>query len=270
MTEINWEQETKEISTWMKNYLVKANKDGYIIGLSGGLDSAVVAVLAVKAVGKENIWTTFLDCDSNPQDEKDAVLIAHKLDVPFTHIDIKTSYEETIDCLPICPSISQITLDNIKARLRMIFLYTIAGEKNYLVAGTSNLSELELGYFTKYGDGGVDIEPIGNYYKTEIKKIAQELKIPSSIIEKAPSAGLHVGQTDEKDLGLSYEQIDPILHWIKTGEETKTNIMNVPEIINTYGKDNIKKIIKIRETGSHKNNLPPRYKRKNETIFSNS
>jgi len=178
------------------------------MGLSGGIDSCVVAALAKEAVGKNKLAVLFLPIHSHIQDLKDAKLVARQLGIKAKVVDLTRAYD---DLLRILPSAGNLAKINLKPRLRMLTIYYFANKLNYLVAGTGNRAELSVGYFTKYGDGGVDILPIGDLLKRQVRSLAQELKIPVHIITKPPTAGLWPGQTDEGEMGLTYVELDEIL-----------------------------------------------------------
>ena len=159
----------------MRDYCKNAGTSGYVLGLSGGVDSAVVAALAKKAVGKDKVLTLIMPCSSNPKDEEDAKLVASKLGISYLTLRLENILNEFKKCY--MTNISKLQEGNIKARLRMTMLYANAQCHNFLVAGTGNKSEIMCGYFSKFGDGGVDIEPIGQYYKTEIFQLAKSLDV---------------------------------------------------------------------------------------------
>ena len=192
------------ISHWIKDQAEQANAKGVVIGLSGGIDSAVVAALAKRSIGDE-VLGLILPCHSQKEDEEDAKLIASHLQLETITLDLSSAYDSLI---AILPSADKNTTANIKPRLRMICLYYFASLKNYLVAGTGNKSEISVGYFTKYGDGGTDFLPLGDLFKSQVIEIAKKLSLPEAIINKPPSAGLWPGQTDEGELKLTYEKLD--------------------------------------------------------------
>ncbi|MCG0275900.1 MAG: NAD(+) synthase [Thermosediminibacteraceae bacterium] len=196
---------------WLKEKVEEAGARGAVFGLSGGIDSAVVGVLCKKAFN-ENCLGLILPCYSNPRDEEDAVKVAEKFKIPYKKIVLNSVFDEFITILD--KSDNKMIVANIKPRLRMITLYYYAALNNYLVVGTGNKSELTVGYFTKYGDGGVDLLPLGNLVKKQVRDLALYLEIPREIIEKAPTAGLWEGQTDEGEMGLTYEELD---EYILTG-----------------------------------------------------
>jgi NAD+ synthase len=192
------------ISKWIKVQVEQAGAEGVAVGLSGGLDSAVVAALAKRSL-KDKVLGLILPCHSQKEDAEDANLIASHLQLETCTVDLSSTYDYLI---AILPSADKNTTANIKPRLRMICLYYFASSKNYLVAGTGNKSEISVGYFTKYGDGGTDILPLGDLFKYQVIEIAKKLSLPEAIINKPPSAGLWPGQTDEGELKITYEQLD--------------------------------------------------------------
>jgi NAD+ synthase len=206
---------SSKIQDWIKDYVKNANADKVILGLSGGIDSAVTAALCTKALGNQNIIGLILPCESVSTDIADAEMVAGNLGIKKYIIDLTLIYEEFLCCMPIEDKLNRLAKANLKVRLRMVTLYyfcQILG--NCLVVGTGNRAEMAIGYFTKYGDGGVDFEPLGLLYKSEVRALARVLRIPEKIIKKAPSPGLWPGQTDEGEIGLSYDTIDEILYRI--------------------------------------------------------
>lgn len=212
----NYEMLTEKLVEWIQNQVKNAGVKGVVVGLSGGIDSAVTAVLCQKAF-PENTFGVMLPCYSNPKDLLDAKLLAETFDIPYQIVDLAEpfdAFKEAIGGTGDLPRDS-LTVANIKPRLRMTTLYYFAGLKNALVVGTDNRSELKVGYFTKYGDGGIDIGPLGGLVKMQVRELARHLGIPESIITKAPSAGLWDQQTDEQEMGITYEELD---QYILTGE----------------------------------------------------
>ncbi|ABB13788.1 NAD+ synthase [Carboxydothermus hydrogenoformans] len=213
---VNWEEKTEKLVNWLREKTREANASGLLVGLSGGVDSAVVATLIKKAFPEKSLGI-IMPCFSNPEDEEDARMIANHLNLKYIVVNLDEPYQALVSSLknatPHEPE--KLALANIKPRLRMTTLYYWAANLNYLVAGTGNRTELEIGYFTKWGDGGVDLLPIGNLTKTEVWEFARYLGLPEKIITKAPSAGLWEGQTDEGEMGFTYKDID---HYLLTGE----------------------------------------------------
>lgn len=204
------------ISRWIREQVEGAGAAGILVGLSGGIDSAVVAVLAKRAMG-DHVLALLLPCHSIREDERDAVLLADTFVIRWERVDISLVYDTFLQQLP---DGGEMCRANLKPRLRMAALYYFANKLNYLVAGTGNKSERLVGYFTKFGDGGVDLLPLGDLTKSRVRKLAQELEIPSQIIERTPSAGLWAGQTDEEEMNIRYEDLDRIIMAVEKGEET--------------------------------------------------
>ncbi len=194
----------EEIAHWIREQVKGAGLEWAIVGLSGGVDSAVVAALCKQALG-DQVLGVLMPCHSNPQDRQDALGVAKVLGIETVEVVLDGVYDALLQVLP--PG-NDLARANLKPRLRMLTLYYIANSRRGLVVGTGNKTELTVGYFTKYGDGGVDILPLGDLSKGQVRQLAVHLGIPRPIIEKPPSAGLWPGQTDEGELGLTYDQLD--------------------------------------------------------------
>lgn len=232
MKELNYEEAIQSIRGQLISYLKPGERKKAIIGVSGGIDSAVVANLCVNAIGKRRVFGVLMPYGS--QDTKDAELVVNHLGIPHETVNIERIVDD-YDFLEL----DNLAKGNIMARTRMTTLYAFANKLNGLVIGTGNKTEIKIGYFTKYGDGGVDIEPIGDLYKTEIFKIAKLLGLPKKIINKKPSAELWEGQTDEDEIGMTYSKLDDIL---RTGE--------------AHEKDYVK-VQALEKASDHKRNTPP-------------
>ena len=215
------------ITQWLREQTEAAGAKGLIVGVSGGLDSAVVAGLIKKAYPQDSLGL-LLPCHSDPKDVEDGQLVCKALDLAYHQLDLSGAHDAlfkpALDLLA-GQEIRQMAADaNLRARLRMCALYTIANALNYLVVGTDNAAEYYTGYFTKYGDGGCDLLPIAAYTKGEVVQMAHHLGIPPQVIEKAPSAGLWPGQTDEEELGLTYAQLDAYLENREVGAAARQRI----------------------------------------------
>jgi NAD+ synthase len=223
---------TDAIVEWLRRRLTQSGARGFVFGLSGGIDSAVVARLCQTAA-PANVIGLLMPCHSDPRDEADAALVAGRFEIPTIRVDLGPTYDlytaalrEAASALPAeqFPDAAHRSEDlkaklpfaNVKPRLRMTTLYYVANTLNYLVAGTGNRSELSIGYFTKYGDGGVDLLPIGELLKSEVRAAARDLGVPEPIIEKPPGAGLWPGQTDEAEMGVTYAVLE---NYLDTGAE---------------------------------------------------
>lgn len=195
---------TEEITKWIKNQVQAAGKKGAVIGLSGGIDSGVTAALCVRALGKENVLGLVLPCYSIPEDTSDGFRIAKFLSIPVKEIDLSS----TLDTFVTAGSIDKadvLNVANVKARLRMTMCYAYSSGK--LVAGTGNYSETKTGYWTKWGDGAADFLPIADLWKNEVNELAKYLELPDWMVERVPSAGLWLNQSDEDEMGVSYKEI---------------------------------------------------------------
>lgn len=214
---------TDPVVAWLRGQLARSGARGFVFGLSGGIDSAVVARLCQSAA-PTNVVGVLMPCHSDPQDEADARLVADHFRIPTVRVDLAPAFDVIVEDLhqalasvpkeqlaaahPADDIKARVPMANVKPRLRMTTLYFLANSLNYLVAGTGNRSELAIGYFTKYGDGGVDLLPIGHLLKSGVHLAARDLGVPETIIDKAPSAGLWIGQTDEAEMGFSYAQLE--------------------------------------------------------------
>ncbi len=198
------------MTEWIRAQVAEAGRVAAVVGLSGGIDSATVAALAKRALGDE-VYGVIMPCDSDPADAEDARLLAETLGMTHRTVDLGPVFQVLRDQLALPPNMPRLAVANIKPRLRMITLYAEAAVHNALVLGTGNRSELEIGYFTKYGDGGVDLLPIGSFLKHEVRQLARDLGVPARIIDRQPSAGLWEGQTDESEMGMTYQELDTYL-----------------------------------------------------------
>ena len=201
-----------EICSFIKSKLRESKADGLVIGLSGGIDSSTVAYLCARIIETDKILGLILPSETtSSEDIKDAMMVADNLGIKYKNLHIDNLIEPFPKLCPQCSN-SALANGNLKARIRMMLLYYHSNSMNRLVMGTGNKTELLVGYFTKYGDGGVDVLPIGDLYKTHVKEIAGHIGVPKNIIQKAPTAGLWTGQTDEEELGIKYELLDKILY----------------------------------------------------------
>ncbi|MDI6701808.1 NAD+ synthase [Methanothermobacter wolfeii] len=200
----------EKIQDFIRGKVSESGSDGVVIGLSGGVDSSTVACLAVNALGPERVLGILMpSATTPPEDTEHASLLAEKLGIETETIEIDPITDAFND---LCGhQTTGMAAANLKPRARMMVLYYHANSLNLLVAGTGNRTELLVGYFTKYGDGGVDMLPIGCLYKKQVRMLAEGLGVPPEIIDKAPTAGLWPGQTDEGELGIEYDVLDEIL-----------------------------------------------------------
>jgi len=212
---MDYDRLAHEIVHWMKTKLHEAGARGFVVGLSGGIDSAATAALCARAAPGQ-VLGVWLPCHSIAEDEAYSRMAAKALGIPLTTVDLCAAYDALLVSLP--ESEIRLASANLKPRLRMAALYYLAQAKGYLVAGTGNRPEWMVGFFTKWGDGGVDLEPLGELYKHEVRALAKALGVPQPIIDRAPSPGLWPGQTDEGEMGITYAEIDAILAAWERGE----------------------------------------------------
>ncbi len=239
------------IAAWLGERASATGARGFVVGLSGGVDSALVAKLCQMAMPHHVVGVT-LPCYSHPQDQADARLVARTFGIPVVNVDLGSTFDamtgalaDAVKGLPkqvdVVDIKQQMPEANIKPRLRMASLYFVANSLNYLVAGTGNRSEIVLGYYTKYGDGGVDLLPIGGLLKSEVRAMARALGIPSSVVDKVPTAGLWMGQTDEAEMGFTYDMLEA---YLAKGPSTVTPAVAA-------------RIEELRAASDHKRALPP-------------
>ena len=243
------------IASWMRRRLTAAGARGFIVGLSGGIDSAVVARLSQLAA-PGHVIAAILPAHSDPHDERDARLVAEHFSLPTIRVDLAAPFDAlaagvqaAIETLPsqvratppADPLRGRVPLANMKPRVRMTALYFFANSLNYLVAGTGNRSELAIGYFTKYGDGGCDLLPIGRLTKNEVRALARDLNVPQPIIDRPPSAGLWLGQTDEDEMGFTYADLE---RYLTEGADAVSPAL-------------VMRIERLIRSSEHKRELPP-------------
>jgi NAD+ synthase len=242
-----------QIANWMRDQVEAAGAAGIVVGLSGGVDSACVAGLARQALGREAVLGLLMPCHSDPIDAEYAHKVAEAFDLKGITVDLTPIFDALITALPSPPDergvtgSSRLAQANLKPRLRMTTLYYVANARNYLVAGAGNKSELMIGYFTKYGDGGSDMLPLGDLYKREVYDLARELGVPQPILDRPPTAGLWAGQTDEDEMGLTYSVLERALITLTIGGD--------------HGVDQptLDKVRQMMTASAHKRSLPPAF-----------
>ncbi|WP_173916022.1 NAD(+) synthase [Halobacillus sp. Marseille-Q1614] len=212
------EQKVEKIVGWLREQVEDANVKGLLVGVSGGIDSAVVAHLIKRACPDDSLGV-IMPCKSNPADQKHAEKVINSCGISSLTVDLTETHNVMFGSIAkqlkqadtYNSEQEQLADANLRARLRMSTLYTIATNHQYLVVGTDNAAEWYTGYFTKFGDGGVDLVPLVNLPKGEVREMAKYLGVPEEVINKQPSAGLWEGQTDENEMGTSYDMIDSYL-----------------------------------------------------------
>ncbi len=241
---MNFRAVEDRITSFIRDCVESSGSKGVVLGLSGGVDSSVVAFLCVKALGRERVLANIMPEEgvTTKEDVEDALFIAKMLGIEYNLIEISPIVSAFLDIIGK-NKIDKNSLINLKPRIRMAINYFYANALRRLVVGTGNKSEIMIGYFTKYGDGGVDLQPIGDLYKTEIFQFARYLGLPERIVRKKPTAGLYVGQTDEEEIGMSYAELDEILKEIEKGK--------------VRNDEKFKRVMALIKASEHKRAMPP-------------
>lgn len=241
-----------KIVAFINHKVLESDASGAVIGLSGGIDSSLTAYLSVEALGPENVMGLLLPEKglTSEHDIDDALEVVKILGIKHEIIEISpvlSAFSKNVSCFD---KTALSANGNLKARTRMCILYYHANLMRRMVVGTGNRTELLLGYFTKYGDGGVDIEPLGGLYKTQVRGLARSMGIPSSIIDKTPTAGLWKDQTDEGELGVTYEIADRILTMLVDEKKSAATVKKV------FPPDYVDRLVTLMQTNVHKRNPP--------------
>ena len=225
-----------EIEKFLQDYLEQSHCKGYVLGLSGGVDSSLVAAITRKAVGKDKLHCYAIDVESSPKDIEDAKKVAKELDLNLEVINLTETYRSYLKDLS-GEEFIRLTKSNLKVRMRMVSLFAYAQEHSSLVLGTDNMDERYVGYFTKYGDGAADLLPIVYLTKGEVRKAAELYGLSSVLANRVPSAGLFEGQTDEIEMGVSYEDLDNFLLGKDINPKAKERIEHLHKISEHKRKD---------------------------------
>lgn len=231
----------EHVTQWIRRKTEEAGSTIAVLGLSGGIDSAVTAALCMRAMDGAALGV-LMPCHSAPQDRVDALRVADQLGIETAEIALDQVYDILLELLPRGTDLARA---NLKPRLRMLVLYYFANSRNGLVVGTGNKAELQVGYFTKYGDAGVDILPLGALSKRQVRDLGIHLGVPEDIVHKRPSAGLWPGQTDEGELGMSYDQIDAAIAVLERAVGVEVN----PEVV--------ERVSRLAALSQHKRVTPP-------------
>jgi len=225
-----------EIEKFLQEYLEQSHCKGYVLGLSGGVDSSLVAAIARKAVGKDKLYCYAIDIESNKSDILDAKKVAEELDLNLEVINLTETYHSYLKDLGGKDFI-RLTKSNLKVRMRMVALFAYAQEHSSLVLGTDNMDERYVGYFTKYGDGAADLLPIVYLTKGEVREAAKLYGLSQVLADRVPTAGLFEGQTDEGEMGISYKDLDDFLLGKKVDKSIEERIQYLHKISEHKRKD---------------------------------
>ncbi len=239
------------IERFIAEQLSVSGLDGYVVGLSGGIDSALSAALAATAVGPDKVLALLMPYrTSSAHSRSDALELAKALGLPWREIPIAPMVDAYF---PKIDASNRIRAGNKMARERMSILFDIAHETNRLVLGTGNRTEFCLGYTTIYGDAACSVDPIGELYKSEVRQLARKLKVPESILIKAPTADLWADQTDEGEIGVTYEKIDGILRRIVDDGETSLAAL----VSEGFRPEDVKRVVTLMNKNAFKRVPPP-------------
>lgn len=237
------------IESSLKEHIVKSNVNGLIFGLSGGIDSAVIANICARVSKEKSLALIMPDSKISPKEETDDALhIVESLKLDYKMIDINLIYPKYLEFVET----DQRALGNLRARIRANILYYYANVKNFLVVGSSDKSEFLIGYFTKFGDGSADILPIVSLYKTQVRGLARMLGIKESIITKKSSPNLWHGHVAEDEIGASYEEVDSVLYCIVDKNMTITEAKQITNI----DQNKVDRIYQLYEKSQHKRMMP--------------
>ena len=221
----------KEIEQFLRDYLNESKCDKYILGVSGGVDSSLCAAMLKEAVGRERVHCLLMPINSNEADTQDGLTLVKDLDLPYDIIDASEAFNAYVkEFKNKGIELDRSTLGNLKARMRMSILYAVAQKERGLVVGTDNADERYVGYYTKHGDGACDILPIAHLVKGEVVEAAKIYGVKDHLAERVPTAGLYEGQTDEKEMGVTYQELDAYILGKEINEESKKHIAYLHKI----------------------------------------
>jgi NAD+ synthase len=249
------------IVSFIDDLVDRAGADGGVIGLSGGIDSTLTAHLAVEALGAEHVHGLVLPSEVNTEENmSDAERVAERLDIEYDVVAVDPIVEAFLEAFPEEATDERIRTDplrtalgNVRVRTRGVLNYFVANAENCLVLGTGNRSEALTGYFTKYGDQAVDCNPIGNLYKQQVRQLAAHVGVPDDLVAKTPSAEMWLGQTDEEEMGVSYDTLDAILALHVDGPLSKGATMRHLDVT----EQQVDRVVELYELSAHKRSMPP-------------
>ncbi|EMA08488.1 NAD+ synthase [Haloferax denitrificans] len=247
------EAHREHITTFIEDTVGAAGADGAVIGLSGGIDSTLTAFLAVEALGKENLHGLVMPSVANDEDMmSDAEGVAEMLGIEYDVVEIQPIAETFFDTFPEAAD-DRMAAGNVYVRTRAVLNYFVANHENRIVLGTGNRAEAMTGYFTKYGDQAVDCNPIGNLYKQQVRQLAAHVGVPEDLVLQTPSAEMWSGQTDEGELGLTYDALDAILALHVDGPLSKSATVRHLGVT----EEQVDRVVGLVEGSAHKRSMPP-------------
>jgi len=253
LSEAELETHREHITTFIADLVDDADADGAVIGLSGGIDSTLTAHLAVEALGEDAVHGLVMPSEVNTEGNmSDAESVAELLGIDYDVLDINPIVDAFVDAYPEGAD-DRMALGNVRVRTRGVLNYFVANAETRLVLGTGNRSETLTGYYTKYGDQAVDCNPIGNLYKRQVRQLAAYIGVPEDLVEKPPSAEMWVGQTDEEEMGLSYDLLDAILVLHVDGPLSTSATANTLDI----DESTIDRVDELYARSEHKRHMPP-------------
>lgn len=254
-----------QITEWLRERIEETHADRFVMGISGGIDSAVVAGLCARAVGGDRVLGIIMPSSSIPDDALEAQKVIDAFGIKSLTIDLTGVADAVFAAMPSDETLYgnilqeeiptggdarlQLARANVRPRSRMITNYYLANLSRGIVVGTGNKTEYMIGYFTKYGDGGVDLFPLLDLYKFEVRAVAKAIGVPETVITRPPSAGLWVGQTDEDEIGVSYPDLDTALLAIEAGDTS-----GIDEAV-------MKRVMQLHNGSAHKRTAVPAFKR---------
>ncbi|MFW6145094.1 MAG: NAD+ synthase [Candidatus Natronoplasma sp.] len=255
--DLDIEESIHLMKEFISDKVEKTGTEGVVLGLSGGLDSSTVLKLSIDALGEKKVHPIIMPESASPEEDmEDARWLTERWGVEYDEIDI----DPILERFPASPN-KKLPYANLKARVRSCIEYYTANVESKLVVGTSNKSELLLGYTTKFGDSAADFFPMGDIYKSEVKVVAKKIGVPKRFLEKVPRAGLWEGQTDEEELGHTYEEIDEVLKGIESQEPLDKIAKH-----NGVSKGAVKDVKNMIDKTAHKRKFPTVLKLRSRTV----
>jgi NAD+ synthase len=244
----------EEIVSFVRETVAAAGADGAVLGLSGGIDSTLTAHLAVEALGADGLHGLVMPSGENdPENMSDAERVAERLEIEYDVVEVGEIADRVVDAYPDGAE-DRTAAGNVRVRLRGVLNYFVANAENAVVLGTGNRSEALTGYFTKYGDQAVDCNPIGNLYKQQVRQLAAHVGVSEDLVMKTPTAGMWVGQTDETEMGVSYDVLDAVLALHVRGD---LSTAATARALSGVDRDHVERVRELHERSRHKRSMPP-------------